>query len=248
MVLGRAVFSASEQGSLVYQTGAAVHASKLLWLDRTGKNVGVVNEACFCSWPRLSPNGRSVALAATDSITGNTDIYVYDLADRRPQRLTFEESWTRVIPPGRRTALASSSLPHATGSGTFIGWTHTEPDRKKCCSTRTRRSTFFEARADTIVFWQDDHFWLLPLPKGAREHEFRVSDKKELFGQVSPNGRWFVYQSNEGGKPEIFVTSFPGRTGKQSISEDGGMLPKWSRDGREIFISKRTTRPCLPCQ
>jgi hypothetical protein len=93
VVSGRAVFSASEQGSLVYQTGSAVRPSKLLWLDRTGKTVGVVDEACFCSWPRIAPNGRSVALSATDPATGNTDLYAYDFADGRPQRLTFDDSY-----------------------------------------------------------------------------------------------------------------------------------------------------------
>ena len=237
VVLGRAVFSASEQGSLVYQTGTAVRPSKLLWLDRTGKNVGVVDEACFCSWPRVAPNGRSVALASTNSTTGNTDIYVYDFADPRPQRLTFEESYeghpawtsdgTRIIFTSTRKGARDIYWMDAHGTGPQEALL--ESDSQKYV---------FSATADRIVFLDYDDFWLLPLTKGAKAEKFRVSEAKELFGEVSPDGRWFVYQSNEGGKGEVFVTSFPARRGKWLISEDGGMLPKWSRDGHEIFYLK----------
>jgi Tol biopolymer transport system component len=237
VVLGRAVFSASDQGSLVYQTGDAVRPAKLLWLDRTGKNVGVVDESCFCNWPRLAPDGRRVALAATDSTNGNTDVYVYDLTDRRPQRLTFDDSYdghpawtrdgTRIVFDSTRKGARDIYWMDAHGAGAQD--VLLESDRQKYVLSVTGGS---------IVFWEDDHFWLLPLTKGAKPQAFSVSQAKELFGEVSPDGRWFVYQSNEGGKADVFVTSFPARNGKWLISEDGGMLPKWSHDGREIFYLK----------
>ena len=214
-----------------------MHPSKLVWLDRTGKNVGVVDEACFCSWPRLAPNGRSAALAATNATTGNTDVYVYDLADGKPQQFTFDESY--------------EGHPAWTADGTHIVFDSTRKGGRdiywidahgtgpqELLRESNSQQYVFSVTADRIVFWQNDDFWLLPLTKGAKAEEFRVSEARELFGEVSPNGRWFVYQSNDGGKGEVFVTSFPARRGKWLISEDGGMLPKWSRNGREIFYLK----------
>ena len=67
VVLGRAVFSASERGTLVYQTGSAVAPSRLVWLDRTGTEVGVLADSCLCIWPRLSPDGKRAAVAVTDA-------------------------------------------------------------------------------------------------------------------------------------------------------------------------------------
>ena len=237
IVSGRAVFSASEQGSLVYQTGSSVRPSKLLWLERTGKTVGVVDEACFCSWPRIAPNGGSVALSATDPATGNTDLYTYDFADGRPQRLTFDDSYdghpawtkdsTRIVFGSTRKGIRDIYWmdAHAPGSEEVL----LDSDREKYV---------FAVTTDRVVFWQDDDFWVMPLTKGAQSHQFKVSETRELFGEVSPNGRWFVYQSNDPGNGEVFVTSFPSRTGKWLISEGGGMLPKWSRDGHEIYYLK----------
>ena len=64
---------------------------------------------------------------------------------------------------------------------------------------------------------------------------FLTTEHTEQFGEISPDGHWFVYQSNESGKNEVWVTSFPTRDGKWLISEEGGILPRWSADGKEIF-------------
>src|SRR5262249_29905624 len=58
----------------------------------------------------------------------------------------------------------------------------------------------------------------------------------EVGGRVSPDGRWLAYQSNESRRNEVYVTSFPSMKGRWQISADGGRLPAWSRDGRELFF------------
>ena len=134
-------------------------------------------------------------------------------------------------PHGRRTA-ASSSHPRA-GFRDIHGRTLSN----RGAASRSDRDKFVQSVShDRIVFLQDDDFWLLPLTAGSRAEHFRVSEQAENFGSVSPDGRWFLYQSNEeGGQNKVFVTSFPARAGKWLISAGGGILPKWSADGREIF-------------
>ena len=62
------------------------------------------------------------------------------------------------------------------------------------------------------------------------------SQFKEGFPQVSPDGKWLAYQSNETGRPEIYVRPFPDGPGKWQVSIDGGQFPRWRRDGTELFF------------
>ena len=64
---------------------------------------------------------------------------------------------------------------------------------------------------------------------------FLSTPAAEALGCFSPDTRWIAYQSDESGKPEVYVTPFQGHGGKWLISAGGGKQPVWSRDGREIF-------------
>ncbi|MBI3472582.1 MAG: PD40 domain-containing protein [Candidatus Solibacter usitatus] len=59
----------------------------------------------------------------------------------------------------------------------------------------------------------------------------------ESQGQLSPDGRWVAYRSNESGKPEVYVQPFPPSGGKWQISTAGGHEPRWRRDGKELFYT-----------
>jgi len=53
--------------------------------------------------------------------------------------------------------------------------------------------------------------------------------------RFSPDGKWVAYASNESGRWEIYVTSFPTAQGKWQVSNAGGEQPKWRIDGKELF-------------
>ena len=65
---------------------------------------------------------------------------------------------------------------------------------------------------------------------------FLKTEANELWAQFSPDGRWVAYQSNETGRYEIYVRPFPARGGAFPISTDGGVYPRWSRDGKELYF------------
>ena len=117
--LGRAVFSVSERGTLVYQTGAAASGSRLVWLDRRGKEVATLGEPGFYTWPRLSPDGQRVAVAVTDPTTGNADIWIYGVRDRTRLQLTFDAAQDGNPTWERRTETAFSSRRSAEASEIF---------------------------------------------------------------------------------------------------------------------------------
>jgi eukaryotic-like serine/threonine-protein kinase len=83
--------------------------------------------------------------------------------------------------------------------------------------------------------WPNSDLWLLPLTGERNPQPLLATEPTENFGQISRDGRWLVYQSNESGKMEVYVTTFPRPSWKRRVSQNGGILPRWSADGREVF-------------
>ena len=77
--------------------------------------------------------------------------------------------------------------------------------------------------------------WVLPLMGDGEPFVFLQTEFNESHGQFSPDGRWLAYTSDESGRNEIYVRPFPGPGGKWQISTAGGTLPRWGRDGTELF-------------
>jgi Tol biopolymer transport system component len=77
--------------------------------------------------------------------------------------------------------------------------------------------------------------WVLPLDGSRRPFTFLKTEANELWGQFSPDGRWVAYQSNETGRFEIYVRAFPGADRRTLVSTGGGVYPRWSHDGKELY-------------
>ena len=76
--------------------------------------------------------------------------------------------------------------------------------------------------------------WLLPTGGDHKPAPFLTTRFNEINGQVSPDGRWIAYISDESGREEIYVSSFPASGSKWPVS-NGGSYPRWGRDGKELF-------------
>ena len=77
--------------------------------------------------------------------------------------------------------------------------------------------------------------WRLPLDGSSKPEPFLVTRERELLPSFSPDGRFVAYHSDDSGRPEVYVQPFPGPGEKRRISVAGGSLPRWRRDGRELF-------------
>jgi Tol biopolymer transport system component len=234
-----AVFSVSPQGTLAYQeAGGTIGLSEVAWVDRSGKKIGLLGDPADYYDPRISPDGRRVAVVIGDP----GDIWIYEVTRRIRTRLTFAgasdnaPAWSR---DGARLAFTSQRsgngdlyAKNTSGSGgeellstsrfskVANSWS---PDGRYLLYTATPEAP--GSRAD---------LWLLSLPDG-KASPLVQTEFDEMAGAFSPDGRWLAYASNESGRFEIYVRPFPEPGGKWEISTTGGVEPRWRRDGRELF-------------
>lgn len=231
-----APIAASPAGVVLYRTGSAGGIREFEWVDRTGKvlsKVGAPMPGLLS--PALSPDGRFVAMHR--STNGNTDIWLLDVTRGVISRFTNADaaefhplwtldgagvifnsgSWGLVRKPASGGAnetrvfeIGRASANDFSSDGKFLAYTENEP------------------RPSRDVFAIDLAAPRQPIP--VAETSFNERD-----AQFSPDGRWIAYTSDESGRDEVYVQRFPERTGRLQISNTGGGMVRWRRDGQEIF-------------
>ena len=236
----QAVFAASDQGLLAYQTGASGGRTQLTWLDRTGKPTGTVGAPGRLTTPRLSNDGRRVAVRILDPDAVG-DIWIYDLERNMGTRFTFDPSdefgplWSRD--DSRVLYSAARKSPGDVYQRDSAGTAKEEP----LLSTNAFKMALdWSPDGRVLLFQADDSrkptqmdLWTYSAADG-KATPFLQSASNEILGRFSPDGRWIAYVSNESGKEEVYVVPFPGPGGKWQISTAGGRAPHWTRGGREI--------------
>jgi serine/threonine-protein kinase len=233
---GAAQYSISSTGSLLYVSGGTTLVQrKLAWVNRNGKEEVLAAPAQAYGYPRLSPDGRRVAVETENQI------WIYDLSRDTLTRFTFEGSpnqspvWT---PDGKHIAFYSSKggpsnvwwqLADGSGGLEQLG-TGLYPQIPRSWSPDGQLLAFHENNPIT-----KKDIWVLRLSDHKAEPFLRTpfSEGGPVF---SPDGHWLAYISDESGRQEIFVQPYPGPGGKWQISTEGGNEPAWSRNGRELFF------------
>ena len=253
-VSGAAQYSFSATGSLVYVPGSIQSAQNtLVWVSRNGAEQPVAAPMRAYQFPRLSPDGRRVAVGIAEQ---ETQIWLYDFPRETLSRFTFEgdtntnPTWT---PDGKRIAFQSNKQgpPElfwqlADGSGGLERLVHGEQTQVPTSwSPDGQLLTFFEVDPTT----QRD-IWVLQMgdpslrsgqaPSASsaqvrKAQPFLQTRFDESAARFSPDGRWLAYLSNESGRYEIYVQPYPGPGGKWQISTEGGSEPVWNPNGRELF-------------
>jgi Tol biopolymer transport system component len=188
--------------------------------------------------PRLSPDGRRVAVNITDN--EGVQVWLYDLGRDALSRLTFQGTtngfpvWT---PDGRRIAFSSSKegTQHifwqpADGSGTAERLFSDQYNKFPASFSPDGQELAFSERAPAT----GGDIWILHLSDRQAQPYVRapISGGQP---QLSPDGHWLTYISDESGRDEVYVQPYPGPGGKWQISTDGGAAPVWNRNGRELF-------------
>jgi Tol biopolymer transport system component len=231
-------------GTLVYQH-APQPRRQLLRLDPGDARPVAVGEEAFLANPAVSADGRQAIVDRFDASTNSSDLWMLDLGGGTGARLTFTARGTMddtalFSPGGDRVALTeldadgvTRSWIQPTGGGARDGlvpesdqdfmyltdWSH---DGKALLTSPQR----METGQDVEVLRLDGDRKPVPLVRGPAG---------ELAGRFSPNGRWVAYQSDESGRPEVYVTDYPAATAKWQVSTGGGSAPSWSADGRQLY-------------
>ena len=243
----RAVFSASENGILVFQRGStAGTVNQLIWFDRNGKREPMAGEAPFGAYPRLSPDGQRIVAMLFDVQVGSTDLWLYDSTLTRKTRFTFDPAfdsgpiWSAdgrsIIFASDRQARLKYDIYEKDASGARNEELLFESDdhkRPTSCSADGRFLAYVTVEGPS----RKGDVWILPLTGERKPFPFiQTPQFDEERAQFSPDGRFIAYDSDESGRRQVYVMSFPGPGGKQQVSIDGGEDLIWRRDGRELFF------------
>jgi Tol biopolymer transport system component len=248
-----ASFSVSTNGVMTFLQGDSAVTSELVWLDRSGAEIGKIGEPGAYSDIALSPDGTRLAYGFAEK-SGSQDIWVRDLKRDIASRLTFNprnDMWPVWSPDGRRIAFSTDRDGHAAvmvrdASGTgneqllyAADDAETAPDDW----SRDGRQLAFDVLPASRRF----DIKTLSMEGTSKPVDYLVSDGSEHSARFSPDGRFVAYASNESGTNEVYVQTFPPSGGKWQISSGGGVQPKWRGDGKEIFfLSPDDTMRAVP--
>ncbi len=251
----RSAVSVTASGLIAYRAGGG-SSPRLTWFDRSGAARGTLGipDATLLT-PRVSPDGRRVAVGRT--LQGNADIWL--LQGDLSSRFTFDEAGDSAAvwsPDGTRIAFRSTRA----GRNEF----HSKPtsgagvEERLWGSERGMNPSSWSADGRFLLFHLFDpqttaDLWALPMVGDRTPFPVLQTPFLEVWGAFSPDGRWVAYQSNESGRHEIYVRPFvppsqdgsaatataaasQASTGPWQVSTDGGILPVWRRDGKELYF------------
>ena len=239
----KGVFSASANGVLVFDRGEDA-GEQLTWLDQKGNVLKTVGEPATFYTPSVSPDGTRVAVTRAEP-GGNNDVWVYDSERGAATRITSgpEDSRDAIwMPDGRRLIYRTRTgdaldlfVISAEGVGKPKLLLADKNDKQACSVSRDGKWLLYETPPAETGY----DLYMLPLDGDAPGEPipYVTGPYDQLEGRFAPNGRWVAYESNESGRSEIYVASFPVPDVVRRVSTDGGQSPRWSPDGSRLVYS-----------
>ena len=237
-------YSASLTGVLAYRTGATIGNRKLAWFDRDGKPLGTAGDPGDYNSVSLSPDGTRVAASRGDG--NNTDIWLHEFARGVSTRFTSDPAydWLAVWSPNGDRIIFSSQR----DGGVYNLY-------QKASNNASKEEPLLKSNERKFAQdWSPDgrfllysvggggvmRLWVLPLegPEDApgKPQPYLTTEFYESGGRFAPDGRFIAYASNASGRNEVYVQPFPDASkGKWTVSNSGGVGPRWRRDGKELF-------------
>ncbi len=248
-------FAVSSTGTLAYVSRPNTGAPRLLvWATRSGVATDIGAPPRIYNFPRLAPDASRVIVRINDR---EAALWSWDFTRRSFTRLTPGGTYSHVVwsPDGRSIYYASggaqagsSSLFH--GPSDLIGSAQALTDEHsfQIPNDISPDGKYFLYQQQPSVEQAYD-LMLLPLDGRHQPQPLLATPGDERNAQISPDGRWLVYEGNELRRSEIYVRPFPNVAAAQfQLSTQGGRTPTWSRNGREIFYVDGASLMSVPVQ
>ena len=217
---------------------------RLVWVDRKGREVGIVGEVGGYEDVRISPDGGKVAVALRDPSHGqNEDVWVLDASRGTGSRITaertdeFDPAW---FPDGQRLVYVSDHVgfydlyerPADGGAEKIL--LRTKQDKVLPTVSPDGRHLLYSASVGANFTRV-----LTPLSGGGISLPLSGDSRfSEEHPEISPDGHWTAFDSSESGKREVYVQPLPDGP-KRQVSIGGGQMPVWNRNGSELFYAAR---------
>ncbi|MGC1451593.1 MAG: protein kinase [Candidatus Sulfotelmatobacter sp.] len=230
--------SVSANGTVVYQEKVQ-RERQLVVLDRTGKQVSVFGPAGPYSGFRVSADERQVAVNRVDPASGTVDIWIFEISRGILSRLTTNLANNKNLTwsPEERSMVFQSDR-----NGMYDLYLRDASGKETPLFQSAEDKTGPEwSRDGKYVVYTDDNpkthsdIWAIPVAGDRKPFPVVQTEADEQDPRVSPDGRWLAYESDESGRVETYVVSFPAGTDRLQISNSGGSSPRWSPDGKELF-------------
>jgi len=240
---GGVPYALSRTGTLAYITGSELETGILMEIDLRGRERRRFGRPQSYGHLALSPDGRILAMSTETA--NNSDVWLMDIASARFDRFTFdlaEEESPVWSPDGRQIAYSSAWV--GQQRHVFV---------KTLGSAEPARLVYTGKRHLHLTSWSPDRRWIAFEEYGPRSTDIWLLDLRDTTRLVpvattpaaeeqavfSPDGRWLAYSSDESGRREVYVVSVPDLGRKQQVSREGGVLPRWSATGEELFFFDR---------
>ena len=243
---GAGNFSVDAAGDLVVFQRAPAE-TQLVWRDRDGHETGRLKGGFKCRKFRLSPDGRRVAIDQFDDKTGVSSIWLYDVSRDVMSRITsnpqgtFAPIWTR---DGRELVVSDVAEGHETAPpqltrltlGSGVRRALNVDDGVQYANDLTLDGT---SAIYTINRGKQSDIELLSMSGDRKKTPLESTPFNESDGTLSPDGKWLVFVSDQSGRPEIYMRPFGTEGERIRVSSDGGIEPRWSPGGKDIFYLGR---------
>jgi len=238
--LGGANFDVAADGTLVYVAGGAVEdRNELVWVDRQGGETVLRAGVRAFRQARVSPDGTRLAVDIREQ---QNDIWIWEFASETLTRLTVDPLSDRqpIWSPDARYVVFSSDRTGSVSLFRMLADGTGEPEQLTD-GPGFPYATSFTPDGARLVYWQTSpqtglDLGLLTLDGDRSPTALLATGFDERNAEVSPDGRWLAYQSNDSGRNEVYVLPFPDvESGRWKVSGDGGTRPMWRPDGRELF-------------
>ncbi|MHC4436067.1 MAG: protein kinase domain-containing protein [Planctomycetota bacterium] len=232
----------SDNGTIVYITGAELSKRELVWVDRQGKTRPLNVDADLFEQPCLSPDGRRIAVGVRSQEERDIRVSIYDIESKRSVFLTMANGgYPQWSPEDEKLIAYWGRAPGFKDNGIFCKGVDTGADPRRLAGappTGTYLHPYsWSKHLLACTAWNPntkDDIWLVDTDGNQEPKSILDSNEREYDPAFSPDGQWLAYVLEKSDQPQIFLWEYPAGE-KLPVSTGRATNPVWSRDGRELY-------------